>query len=144
MSTTMRVLELPGVLLLAPEIHPDGRGHFFEAWNAADFAEATGCRQSFVQDNHSRSRAGVIRGLHYQLPNPQGKLVRVTTGTAWICTRFPRSRGLHRRAVQGDRILRPRLRSSLAMGRPDYRDRLATRAATTSAFRSRSVSTDAD
>ena len=80
MSMTARALEIPDVLVLEPEVYADARGHFFEAWNEAAFVTATGQQNRFVQDNQSRSRAGVIRGLHYQLPDPQGKLVRVVTG----------------------------------------------------------------
>jgi dTDP-4-dehydrorhamnose 3,5-epimerase len=72
--------ELPEVLLLEPTIHPDERGYLFEAWNRATF-EAAGIRADFVQDNQSRSRKNVIRGLHYQLPpHPQAKLLRVVAG----------------------------------------------------------------
>jgi dTDP-4-dehydrorhamnose 3,5-epimerase len=82
----MRVtrLALPEVRLLTPEVHEDERGFFMESWNAADFARAIGVDVEFVQDNHSRSSRGVLRGLHYQLPpNVQGKLVRVVTGAAF-------------------------------------------------------------
>ncbi len=71
---------LPGVLILEPKVFGDERGFFFESFNAQDFAQATGMDVSFVQDNHSRSARGVIRGLHYQLQQTQGKLVRVTEG----------------------------------------------------------------
>jgi len=75
---------LPGVLLLLPAVHADDRGFFFESWNARVFAEETGVDAAFVQDNHSRSSAGVLRGLHYQLPpHAQGKLVRVTAGSVF-------------------------------------------------------------
>ncbi|MET0832170.1 MAG: dTDP-4-dehydrorhamnose 3,5-epimerase [Acidimicrobiia bacterium] len=75
---------LAGVLILRPTLHGDDRGFFFESWNAQDFAGATGVDATFVQDNHSRSTAGVLRGLHYQLaPNAQGKLVRVIIGAAY-------------------------------------------------------------
>lgn len=70
---------LPGVKLLEPRVFGDGRGFFLESWNAKTFADA-GLDLDFVQDNHSRSAKGVLRGLHYQLGNPQGKLVRVTIG----------------------------------------------------------------
>jgi dTDP-4-dehydrorhamnose 3,5-epimerase len=69
------------VLLVEPRVLADERGFFLESFNAQGFAEATGIRASFVQDNHSRSRGGVLRGLHYQFPKPQGKLVRVVRGT---------------------------------------------------------------
>jgi dTDP-4-dehydrorhamnose 3,5-epimerase len=71
---------LPEVLLLQPKIFSDGRGHFFESFNARDFEVATGLKRGFVQDNHSCSIKGVLRGLHYQIQHPQGKLVRVTSG----------------------------------------------------------------
>jgi len=70
---------LPDVVIIEPKVFGDGRGFFLESWNAARFAEA-GLDFNFVQDNHSRSAAGVLRGIHYQLNNPQGKLVRVTVG----------------------------------------------------------------
>ncbi len=71
---------LPEVLLLSPVVHGDERGFFMESFNQRVFAEATGLDVSFVQDNHSRSRQGVLRGLHYQVERPQGKLVRVLAG----------------------------------------------------------------
>jgi dTDP-4-dehydrorhamnose 3,5-epimerase len=71
---------LPEVLILQPKVFGDERGFFFESFNQRDFAEATGLDVRFVQDNHSRSGEGVLRGLHYQIPHPQGKLVRVTQG----------------------------------------------------------------
>ncbi|KFF48310.1 dTDP-4-dehydrorhamnose 3,5-epimerase [Gammaproteobacteria bacterium MFB021] len=71
---------LPEVMVLEPKVFGDARGFFMESFNRAAFEEATGCRRDFVQDNHSRSRRGVLRGLHYQLEKPQGKLVRVTHG----------------------------------------------------------------
>ncbi len=70
---------LPGVKLIEPRVFGDDRGFFLESWNAKTFADA-GLDLDFVQDNHSRSTKGVLRGLHYQLDNPQGKLVRVTIG----------------------------------------------------------------
>jgi len=70
---------LPDVLLIEPKVFGDARGFFFESWNEREFEQA-GIRARFVQDNHSRSGEGVLRGLHYQLQRPQGKLVRVTTG----------------------------------------------------------------
>jgi dTDP-4-dehydrorhamnose 3,5-epimerase len=74
-------LAIPELMLLAPRIYEDARGYFYESYNARTFADAVGHEVSFVQDNHSRSRRGVIRGLHYQLdPAPQGKLVRVIVG----------------------------------------------------------------
>lgn len=72
---------LSGVLLLEPKVFGDERGFFFESWNARRFAELTSCTEPIVQDNHSRSVRGVLRGLHYQLPpKAQGKLVRVVAG----------------------------------------------------------------
>ena len=70
---------LPGVLLIEPKVFGDARGFFLESWNRRTFAER-GLDIDFVQDNHSRSSRGVLRGLHYQLNDPQGKLVRVTQG----------------------------------------------------------------
>jgi dTDP-4-dehydrorhamnose 3,5-epimerase len=68
------------VLVLEPKLFGDARGFFLESFNARDFREATGVDVQFVQDNHSRSAKGVLRGLHYQLQQPQGKLVRVVRG----------------------------------------------------------------
>jgi dTDP-4-dehydrorhamnose 3,5-epimerase len=73
---------LPGVLLVEPQVFADDRGFFLESWNARRFADA-GLDLAFVQDNHSRSGKDVLRGLHYQLQNPQGKLVRVTSGSVF-------------------------------------------------------------
>ncbi|MGB7542558.1 MAG: dTDP-4-dehydrorhamnose 3,5-epimerase [Burkholderiales bacterium] len=70
---------LPEVLLIEPEVFGDARGFFFESWNERAF-EAAGIRARFVQDNHSRSAKNVVRGLHYQIRQPQGKLVRVISG----------------------------------------------------------------
>lgn len=70
---------LPEVLLIEPKVFGDARGFFFESWNEREF-ERAGIRAKFVQDNHSRSEKGVLRGLHYQLRQPQAKLVRVTEG----------------------------------------------------------------
>jgi dTDP-4-dehydrorhamnose 3,5-epimerase len=80
----MNVIEtaLPGVMLIEPKVFGDDRGFFLESWNAAAFA-AAGLDLTFVQDNHSRSARGVLRGLHYQLGTPQGKLVRVTSGAVF-------------------------------------------------------------
>lgn len=71
---------IPDVLVLEPKVFGDARGFFFESYNQRAFAEATGLSPSFVQDNHSRSAKGVLRGLHYQIRQPQGKLVRVVAG----------------------------------------------------------------
>lgn len=74
-------LAIPDVILLEPKVFGDERGFFFESYNRHAFLEATGLDVSFVQDNHSRSTRGVLRGLHYQLPpKAQGKLVRVVVG----------------------------------------------------------------
>lgn len=70
---------LPGVYLLTPRVFGDARGFFLESWNASTFRDA-GFDLDFVQDNHSRSRRGILRGLHYQTRHTQGKLVRVTSG----------------------------------------------------------------
>ena len=74
--------ELPGVLLVEPNVFGDVRGFFMETWQAARYRDA-GLPERFVQDNHSRSRRGVLRGLHYQLVQPQGKLVWVTRGAVF-------------------------------------------------------------
>ena len=74
---------LPEVLLLEPQIFGDERGFFYESFNARRFTEATGVSREFVQDNHSRSARGVLRGLHYQLQQSQGKLVRVSAGEVY-------------------------------------------------------------
>ncbi|MBF7142230.1 MULTISPECIES: dTDP-4-dehydrorhamnose 3,5-epimerase [Pseudomonas] len=71
---------IPEVLIFEPRVFGDDRGFFFESFNERAFEEAVGRRVTFVQDNHSRSQRGVLRGLHYQIENPQGKLVRVATG----------------------------------------------------------------
>lgn len=74
---------LPGVLVLEPKVFGDERGFFFESYNRRAFREATGLDPDFVQDNHSKSARNVLRGLHYQVRNVQGKLVRVTAGEVW-------------------------------------------------------------
>jgi dTDP-4-dehydrorhamnose 3,5-epimerase len=74
---------IPEVLVIEPKVFGDARGFFFESYNRRAFAAATGVDAEFVQDNHSRSAKNVLRGLHYQLQQPQGKLVRVTLGTIW-------------------------------------------------------------
>ncbi len=71
---------LPGVLLIEPRVFGDERGFFFESFNARSFREATGVTLDFVQDNHSRSQRDVLRGIHYQIEQAQGKLVRVVAG----------------------------------------------------------------
>jgi len=74
---------LPEVLLLEPRVFGDDRGFFMESWNARTFREATGFDATFVQDNHSYSTRNVLRGIHYQVVRPQGKLVRVVTGAVF-------------------------------------------------------------
>lgn len=74
--------DLPEVLLIEPDVFGDNRGFFLETWNRRAFAEL-GFDEVFVQDNHSRSSKNVLRGIHYQLPNPQGKLVRAVRGAIW-------------------------------------------------------------
>ena len=71
---------IPELLILEPRVFGDARGFFMESFNARTFAEVTGLETDFVQDNHSRSQRGVLRGLHYQLRQAQGKLVRVASG----------------------------------------------------------------
>ena len=71
---------IPDVLIIEPEVFGDERGFFYESFNQKAFNDATGLDVSFVQDNHSRSAKGVLRGLHYQVQQPQGKLVRVVRG----------------------------------------------------------------
>lgn len=74
---------LPEVLVIEPKVFGDSRGFFFESFNQRVFNEATGLDAKFVQDNHSRSAKGVLRGLHYQVQQPQGKLVRVVRGSVF-------------------------------------------------------------
>jgi dTDP-4-dehydrorhamnose 3,5-epimerase len=74
---------IPDVLILEPRVHGDARGFFLESFNAQTFHGVTGLDVSFVQDNHSRSTKGVLRGLHYQIRHPQGKLVRVSHGAVF-------------------------------------------------------------
>lgn len=83
MPFTVIPTAIPDVLLLEPKVFGDARGFFFESFNARDFAEATGVNAQFVQDNHSKSARGVLRGLHYQIQHAQGKLVRVVQGTVF-------------------------------------------------------------
>ncbi|MBF9153032.1 dTDP-4-dehydrorhamnose 3,5-epimerase [Novosphingobium jiangmenense] len=80
----MNIIEcnIPGPLILEPRVFGDDRGFFMESWNAEAFAKA-GLDLTFVQDNHSRSQKGVLRGLHFQNPGPQGKLVRVVRGAVF-------------------------------------------------------------
>jgi dTDP-4-dehydrorhamnose 3,5-epimerase len=74
---------IPDVLILEPKVFGDVRGFFYESFNQNAFAQATGLNVQFVQDNHSRSSKGVLRGLHYQVQQPQGKLVRVVRGAVF-------------------------------------------------------------
>jgi dTDP-4-dehydrorhamnose 3,5-epimerase len=83
MSLKITATAIPDVLVLEPRVYGDSRGFFLESFNAAAFALATGVVADFVQDNHSRSSQGVLRGLHYQLQQPQGKLVRVVSGAVF-------------------------------------------------------------
>jgi len=83
MPYTVTPTAIPEVLVLEPKVFGDARGFFFESFNARDFAEVTGLDVDFVQDNHSKSGKGVLRGLHYQIQNPQGKLVRVVQGAVF-------------------------------------------------------------
>jgi len=73
-------LAIPDVILFEPKVFGDDRGFFYESFNQAQFETAIGRKVNFVQDNHSRSAKGVLRGLHYQIQQPQGKLVRVVAG----------------------------------------------------------------
>ena len=83
MSTGVTETSLPGVCIIEPRVFGDDRGFFFESFNARSFEAMTGVAPTFVQDNHSRSAKGVLRGIHYQLVKPQGKLVRVTIGSVF-------------------------------------------------------------
>jgi dTDP-4-dehydrorhamnose 3,5-epimerase len=83
MPYTVTKTDLPEVLILEPNVFGDDRGFFFESFNQREFQQATGLDVSFVQDNHSKSGHGVLRGLHYQIQRPQGKLVRVTQGAVF-------------------------------------------------------------
>jgi dTDP-4-dehydrorhamnose 3,5-epimerase len=74
---------IPEVLVFEPQVYGDERGFFFESFNARRFHELTGVAANFVQDNHSKSAKGVLRGLHYQIIQPQGKLVRVAAGSLY-------------------------------------------------------------
>ena len=74
---------IPDVLIIEPKVFGDERGFFFESFNRRQFAELIGRNVDFVQDNHSRSAKNVLRGLHYQIQQPQGKLVRVVQGTVF-------------------------------------------------------------
>ena len=76
-------LPIPGLMLLEPTVHHDKRGFLYESFNQRTFNEATGTHYQFVQDNHTHSAKGVLRGMHYQTQQPQGKLVRVTRGSVF-------------------------------------------------------------
>ena len=76
----IQTTSIPDVIIIEPKVFGDERGFFYESFNARSFAEQTGIKASFVQDNHSKSIKGVLRGLHYQIQQPQGKLVRVVAG----------------------------------------------------------------
>lgn len=84
--------EIPDVLIVEPKVFGDSRGFFFESFNQQQFEQLTGVAPSFVQDNHSRSARGVLRGLHYQIHQSQGKLVRVIAGEVFdVCVDMRRS-----------------------------------------------------
>jgi dTDP-4-dehydrorhamnose 3,5-epimerase len=83
MSYKVTKTSLEGVLIIEPQVFGDARGFFYESFNARSFQEVTGLKETFVQDNHSKSAKGVLRGLHYQIQHAQGKLVRVTQGTVF-------------------------------------------------------------
>lgn len=74
---------IPDLFIIEPKVFGDERGFFFESFNQLKFAQLTGCQAAFVQDNHSKSARNVLRGLHYQIRQPQGKLVRVTAGEVY-------------------------------------------------------------
>jgi len=86
MPYTVTPTAIPDVLILEPKVFGDERGFFYESFNARDFTQATGLSPVFVQDNHSKSVQGVLRGLHYQIQHPQGKLVRVVQGEVFDVT----------------------------------------------------------
>ena len=81
MSYRVQSTAIADVLILETNVFNDNRGFFYESYNLREFRENTGLDEEFVQDNHSRSSKGVLRGLHYQIKRPQGKLVRVTKGS---------------------------------------------------------------
>lgn len=83
MPYTVTPTAIPEVLILEPKVFGDDRGFFFESFNQRDFQQITGLDVHFVQDNHSKSSKEVLRGLHYQIQHPQGKLVRVTQGAVF-------------------------------------------------------------
>ena len=83
MSIKITPSHIPDVLIVEPQVFSDSRGYFFESFNEREFCESTGIQARFVQDNHSQSVKGVLRGLHYQLDQTQGKLVRVIRGSVF-------------------------------------------------------------
>jgi dTDP-4-dehydrorhamnose 3,5-epimerase len=83
MPITVTSTEIPDVLIIEPNVFGDDRGWFFESFNEKDFSDAVGHSVNFVQDNHSSSKKGVLRGLHYQMEQTQGKLVRVCHGAVF-------------------------------------------------------------
>lgn len=83
MTISVKPAAIPDVLIIEPKVFSDDRGFFFESFNENDFSKAIGEKVTFVQDNHSFSKRGVLRGLHYQMRQTQGKLVRVVCGTVF-------------------------------------------------------------
>lgn len=83
MPYTVTATAIPDVLLLEPKVFSDDRGYFFESYNLRDFRSATGLDVEFVQENHSMSTQGILRGLHYQIQHPQGKLMRTVRGSVF-------------------------------------------------------------
>lgn len=83
MAITLTPTAIPDVLIIEPKVFEDDRGFFFESFNKNDFSAAVGQQVTFVQDNHSLSKKGVLRGLHYQMQQTQGKLVRVSRGAVF-------------------------------------------------------------
>ena len=80
MPITVTPTAIPDVLIIEPQVFGDDRGWFYESFNQKEFSEKTGVKEAFIQDNHSYSSQYILRGLHYQMEQPQGKLVRVTQG----------------------------------------------------------------
>jgi dTDP-4-dehydrorhamnose 3,5-epimerase len=92
MAITVTATALPDIKIIEPKVFGDARGYFFESFNAREFAERVQPGVEFVQDNHSRSSKGVLRGLHYQIEHAQGKLVRVVEGEVFdVCVDMRRS-----------------------------------------------------
>lgn len=83
MAITIEHTTLPGVVIINPRVFQDDRGFFYESFNDSEFAAATNTNLTFVQDNHSFSKSKILRGLHYQIKQPQGKLVRVIAGSVF-------------------------------------------------------------